>query len=93
MADCVRVTPDELADVRTPEEHANHPFPSPADAAYVIYTSGSTGRPKGVVVPHRNVVALVDATRDEYGFGEADVWTWFPPLLSTSRCGRSGAVC
>ncbi|WUB77615.1 non-ribosomal peptide synthetase [Streptomyces sp. NBC_00576] len=77
VADCVRVTPDELADVRTPEEHANHPFPSPADAAYVIYTSGSTGRPKGVVVPHRNVVALVDATRDEYGFGEADVWTWF----------------
>ena len=47
------------------------------DAAYVIYTSGSTGRPKGVVVPHRNVIALVDATRDTYRLGADDVWTWF----------------
>jgi amino acid adenylation domain-containing protein len=77
VAECVRVTPDELADARTVEEHPNHPSPSPDDAAYVIYTSGSTGRPKGVVVPHRNVVALIDGTHDEYGFGEADVWTWF----------------
>ncbi|MEH0420863.1 non-ribosomal peptide synthetase [Streptomyces sp. B21-083] len=77
VADCVRVTPDELTDTWTPEGHANLPSPSPDDDAYVIYTSGSTGRPKGVVVPHRNVVALVDATRDEYGFGEEDVWTWF----------------
>ncbi|WP_416071390.1 non-ribosomal peptide synthetase [Streptomyces sp. ME02-8801-2C] len=78
VADCVRVTPDELADSRAPEEAAaNRPSPSPDDAAYVIYTSGSTGRPKGVVVPHRNVIALVDATRDEYGLGAADVWTWF----------------
>ncbi|WP_415924137.1 amino acid adenylation domain-containing protein [Streptomyces sp. AK08-02] len=76
-ADRVRVTPDELADDRPPERNADLPSPSPDDAAYVIHTSGSTGRPKGVVVPHRNVVALVDATRDEYGFGEADVWTWF----------------
>ncbi|WP_309115431.1 amino acid adenylation domain-containing protein [Saccharothrix sp.] len=50
---------------------------SPDDPAYVIYTSGSTGRPKGVVVPHRNVIALVDATRDEYRLGSADVWTLF----------------
>ncbi|WP_200304160.1 non-ribosomal peptide synthetase [Streptomyces adelaidensis] len=49
----------------------------PDTAAYVIYTSGSTGRPKGVEVPHRNVIALVDATRDAYGFGPDDVWTWF----------------
>ncbi|MEU9997454.1 amino acid adenylation domain-containing protein [Streptomyces sp. NPDC050848] len=49
----------------------------PEDPAYVIYTSGSTGRPKGVVVPHRNVVALIDATRDEYGLGPDDVWTFF----------------
>ncbi|SEF24420.1 amino acid adenylation domain-containing protein [Amycolatopsis pretoriensis] len=47
------------------------------DPAYVIYTSGSTGRPKGVVVPHRNVIALVDATREEYGLGSSDVWTLF----------------
>ncbi|WP_143343260.1 AMP-binding protein, partial [Crossiella equi] len=45
--------------------------------AYVIYTSGSTGRPKGVVVPHRNVLALVAATRPEYALSTADVWTWF----------------
>ncbi|MFS8099198.1 non-ribosomal peptide synthetase [Lentzea alba] len=50
---------------------------SPDSAAYVIYTSGSTGRPKGVVVPHRNVIALMDATRDEYGLGPGEVWTWF----------------
>ncbi len=80
-SDCVRVTPDELMDEPRgwpePEESTSPPPPSPDDAAYVIYTSGSTGRPKGVVVPHRNVIALIDATRDEYGFSEADVWTWF----------------
>lgn len=51
--------------------------PRPEDGAYVIYTSGSTGRPKGVVVRHRSVLSLVAATRDEYGFGPADVWTFF----------------
>ncbi|MEU5694774.1 non-ribosomal peptide synthetase [Actinosynnema sp. NPDC020468] len=56
---------------------ASWPPPAPDDAAYVIYTSGSTGRPKGVVVPHRCVIALLDATRDEYGLGGDDVWTWF----------------
>ncbi|MFJ8469206.1 amino acid adenylation domain-containing protein [Streptomyces swartbergensis] len=50
---------------------------SPGEAAYVIYTSGSTGRPKGVLVPHANVVALVDATRDDFALGPADVWTFF----------------
>ncbi|MFF7976505.1 amino acid adenylation domain-containing protein [Streptomyces sp. NPDC007905] len=47
------------------------------DPAYVIYTSGSTGRPKGVVVPHQNVIALLDATRDEFELAAADVWTLF----------------
>ncbi|MEV6221641.1 non-ribosomal peptide synthase/polyketide synthase [Nocardia fluminea] len=50
---------------------------APANAAYVIYTSGSTGRPKGVVVPHANVIALVDNTARRFGFGPADVWTMF----------------
>ncbi|MFF3852260.1 non-ribosomal peptide synthetase [Micromonospora sp. NPDC002575] len=49
----------------------------PDDTAYVIYTSGSTGRPKGVCVPHRNVLALVDATAGDFGLGPADVWTMF----------------
>ncbi|BDT95642.1 hypothetical protein IFM12275_56180 [Nocardia sputorum] len=48
-----------------------------AHVAYVIYTSGSTGRPKGVVVPHRNVLRLLDNTRRRFGFGPADVWTLF----------------
>jgi amino acid adenylation domain-containing protein len=82
VADCVQVTPDELVNEPggewpAPEENTRPSPPSPDDAAYVIYTSGSTGRPKGVVVPHRNVIALIDATRDEYGLSEADVWTWF----------------
>ncbi|MFE7653639.1 amino acid adenylation domain-containing protein [Streptomyces bottropensis] len=51
--------------------------PSADDPAYVIYTSGSTGRPKGVVVPHRNVVALLNATTDSFALGPDDVWTWF----------------
>ncbi|UUU31870.1 amino acid adenylation domain-containing protein [Streptomyces sp. CA-210063] len=76
---CVPMTPDELLD--TAPEPGDAPVPpatvTPDTAAYVIYTSGSTGRPKGVEVPHRNVIALIDATRDEYGLGEADVWTWF----------------
>ncbi|MFG2744450.1 amino acid adenylation domain-containing protein [Streptomyces chartreusis] len=50
---------------------------APEHAAYVIYTSGSTGRPKGVVVPHQNVVRLLDATDDWFGFGPDDVWTLF----------------
>ncbi|MDP9616466.1 amino acid adenylation domain-containing protein [Streptomyces demainii] len=45
--------------------------------AYVIYTSGSTGRPKGVVVPHRNVLALVRATEDDFRLGPDDVWSFF----------------
>jgi amino acid adenylation domain-containing protein len=51
---------------------------STADApAYVIYTSGSSGRPKGVVVPHRNVVALVEATRDDFGLRPGETWSLF----------------
>ncbi|MGI5424158.1 non-ribosomal peptide synthetase [Streptomyces sp. CA-179760] len=76
---CVPATPDELLDAA--QRFADLPVPpaatAPDAAAYVIYTSGSTGRPKGVEVPHRNVIALIDATRDEYGLGSGDVWTWF----------------
>ncbi|WP_245546014.1 non-ribosomal peptide synthase/polyketide synthase [Nocardia higoensis] len=49
----------------------------PAHPAYVIYTSGSTGRPKGVVIPHRNVLRLLDNSAELFGFGPADVWTMF----------------
>ncbi|MFE0420242.1 amino acid adenylation domain-containing protein [Streptomyces tendae] len=56
-----------------------HPLPvvAPDSLAYVIYTSGSTGRPKGVLIPHRNVVALLAGTADDFAFGSDDVWTMF----------------
>jgi amino acid adenylation domain-containing protein len=49
----------------------------PRNLAYVIYTSGSTGRPRGVLVSHENVVRLLTATQDWFGFGPDDVWTLF----------------
>ena len=36
------------------------PGPAPDDGAYLIYTSGTTGTPKGVVIPHRNVIRLLE---------------------------------
>ena len=45
--------------------------------AYMIYTSGSTGKPKGAMVTHRNVVRLLRATEEWFGFNEQDVWTMF----------------
>src|SRR5207248_1338944 len=50
---------------------------TPASPAYVIYTSGSTGTPKGVVIPHSNVVRLLSATGQWFGFSPDDVWTLF----------------
>ncbi|MQY03032.1 non-ribosomal peptide synthetase [Actinomadura macrotermitis] len=51
--------------------------PAPGDPAYVIYTSGSTGTPKGVLIPHRNVVALLETAAAAYDLGREDVWTLF----------------
>ncbi|MDR7009866.1 non-ribosomal peptide synthetase [Paraburkholderia strydomiana] len=45
--------------------------------AYIIYTSGSTGTPKGVMVEHRQVVRLLDSTRNTFGFDDRDVWCLF----------------
>ncbi|MBB4781049.1 amino acid adenylation domain-containing protein/non-ribosomal peptide synthase protein (TIGR01720 family) [Streptomyces rapamycinicus] len=52
----------------------------PLDArhpVYVIYTSGSTGTPKGVEVPYGNVARLFGAAREQFTFGETDVWCLF----------------
>jgi len=49
----------------------------PENAAYIIYTSGSTGQPKGVAVTHSNVIRLLEATKIQFHFGSADVWTLF----------------
>ncbi|WP_158000850.1 amino acid adenylation domain-containing protein [Pseudoalteromonas sp. TB41] len=46
-------------------------------AAYMIYTSGSSGKPKGVMVPHRNVISLLAATKDNFSLSGQDVWTLF----------------
>ncbi|MFJ3880268.1 non-ribosomal peptide synthetase [Streptomyces sp. NPDC090077] len=74
-----RVGPQELLDLAATAPPGADAAPrGDGDApAYVIYTSGSTGRPKGVVVPHRNVLALVDATEEDFGLGPHDVWTMF----------------
>ncbi|GAB1339705.1 hypothetical protein ACE1SV_62950 [Streptomyces sp. E-15] len=53
------------------------PAVDPDVPCYVIYTSGSTGRPKGVLVTHRNVTALLTATREDFGLGPDDVWSLF----------------
>ncbi|MFF8919423.1 amino acid adenylation domain-containing protein [Streptomyces sp. NPDC015032] len=72
------VTPAELAELGA-DAPAGPPASAvtPSDAAYVIYTSGSTGRPKGVVVPHANVIGLLDATRAQFELDSTDVWTFF----------------
>ncbi|MBT2393893.1 amino acid adenylation domain-containing protein [Streptomyces sp. ISL-1] len=71
------LTPAALAEAADAAPAVLAPRRAPDAAAYIIYTSGSTGRPKGVVVPHRNVVALLDATRTDFGLGPADVWSLF----------------
>ncbi|MFF5016535.1 amino acid adenylation domain-containing protein [Streptomyces sp. NPDC001165] len=72
------VPPEEL--LRLGERSVSRGRTTPCDEndpAYIIYTSGSTGRPKGVVVPHRNVLALVEGTAEDFGLGADDVWTMF----------------
>jgi amino acid adenylation domain-containing protein len=73
----LRVVPVD-AEPRDPDR----PLPSvaPDATAYVIHTSGSTGRPKGVLVSHRNVAALLAATKQEYAPGPDDVWSYFHSL-------------
>ncbi|WP_211840570.1 non-ribosomal peptide synthetase [Saccharopolyspora hirsuta] len=69
-------TPEQVRAAGTASDLAADPVP-PGSPAYVIYTSGSTGRPKGVVVPHRSVVSLIGAVREEFALGPADVWSQF----------------
>ncbi|CCH32069.1 amino acid adenylation domain-containing protein [Actinosynnema sp. NPDC047251] len=68
------VAPDVADGPGTPPEVAGL---AGDNLAYVMYTSGSTGRPKGVMVEHRNVLGLLAATRDLFGFVPRDVWTLF----------------
>lgn len=50
--------------------------PSPRsadDPAYIISTSGTSGRPKAVLVPHRAVLAFLDAARGVVALSKCDV--------------------
>ena len=71
------VTLDELLTWRGP---IALPVVNGDDPAYVIYTSGTTGQPKGAVIPHRNVLALITATRPIFDLDDSDVWTLFHSL-------------
>ncbi|MEU5328710.1 non-ribosomal peptide synthetase [Streptomyces parvus] len=71
------LTLDDIPAAAPDDTRYTAPGISPHAAAYVIHTSGSTGRPKGVVVEHQNVLRLLDATDDDFGFGPDDVWTLF----------------
>ncbi|WP_231334981.1 non-ribosomal peptide synthetase [Actinomadura graeca] len=69
---------DELSARGAPGNDPVHPRSGTGDdPAYVIYTSGSTGRPKGVVIPHRNLIALMEATTVDFALGPHDVWSFF----------------
>ncbi|WP_224274627.1 amino acid adenylation domain-containing protein [Streptomyces sp. LS1784] len=71
------LSPSALSEAARTSPDLTLPAVRPEDTAYVIYTSGTTGRPKGVVVPHGNVVALLEATRKDMALGSDDVWTFF----------------
>jgi amino acid adenylation domain-containing protein len=82
------VTPVVLDDPAVAEALRAYPHRAPGDEdrtapladrhpAYVIYTSGSTGAPKGVLVPHRNVVSLIESAGRMFGLGAGDVWSLF----------------
>ena len=62
----------EVADPRLRLPNADAPGGN--RLAYILFTSGSTGTPKGVEVEHGNVVNLLLAGRDLFGFTESDRW-------------------
>jgi len=68
---------DDWSELASEPTHDPEPSAGLENLAYVIYTSGSTGKPKGCQVTHANVARLFTSTRQWYGFGPDDVWTFF----------------
>ncbi|MBD8529925.1 MULTISPECIES: non-ribosomal peptide synthetase [unclassified Massilia] len=81
-------------DVRLAGFSADNPGFDGGRLAYVMYTSGSTGRPKGVMVEHRQLVSLVAALQDAYGFTAHDRVLQFAALsFDMSVEEIFGALC
>lgn len=67
-----------LGKFRTKDIYNKISYPSiNTGIAYIIYTSGTTGVPKGVEVTHKNVVSLVNNTKDIFKFSSKDNWLLF----------------
>ena len=60
---------------------ARPPAGGESDTAVVLYTSGTTGRPKGALLTHANVVAMVDALHESWGWRPDDVLLHALPLF------------
>jgi long-chain acyl-CoA synthetase len=66
---------------------------APDDLATIIYTSGTTGPPKGAMLTHRNLCAVIEATRHLFPLGPEDIGVAFLPMAhSLQRVAGYGAM-
>src|SRR6478735_5048547 len=64
-----------------------HAATGPLDTALQLYSSGTTGRPKGVMLSNHNVLALLPAAVDMWGFSERSVNLVAMPLFHIGGSG------